>query len=184
MALRDRILSAISKPAPAAPCASVEQMGQSRRPARILTPVTPAGLDVANIPAPSADRVAAALKRSAASAVEEVDDVGDDNRRFAKRKGRNSPGTILFPGISVPYNCLVRDTSSNGARLEMVADKFNQDAATDSVPNHFTLHLPLDRIQVECQSMWRRGSRIGVRFTSTVTVMPAPAPRPQIKGKK
>ncbi len=185
MALRERILAAVSKPASvapeAAPLPATEPTALSRRAARVLTPAV--ATEPAGVPPPSQDRIAAALKRNATTAVE-ADDVGEDNRRFAKRKGRNSNGLILFDGITVPYNCLVRDTSSTGARLEMQSDKFNQDATTDSVPNHFTLILPLDRIQVECQSMWRRGSKIGVRFTSTVTVMPPAPQRPRIGVKK
>ena len=180
MALRERIQAAVSKPAIAAPAAAPDAT-LSRRAARILTPA--ATTEQASAAAPSQDRMAAALKRNTVT-ITDADDVGEDNRRFAKRKGRNSQGMILFDGISVPYNCLVRDVSSTGARLEMLADKFNQEAATDSVPNHFTLILPLDRIQVECQSMWRRGSKIGVRFTSTVTIMPPVPQRPRIGVKK
>jgi hypothetical protein len=148
------------------------------RQARVLTatPSTPAA-------APPAGRIAAALKRSAAAeAASEEQPI--ETKRFAQRKARNSPGHILFPGISVPFNCVVRDTSSTGARIEMMADKFNQEASTDAVPNEFTLTLPLDRIRVECKSMWRRGSKMGVKFTSTVTLMPAAPPKPRINVKK
>ncbi len=170
MSLQKRLFSTIAKPA-------ASEATPSARQARALTPTEPAPT------APPANRIAAALKRSAAA------DAGDDvtpveSKRFAQRKTRNSQGQILFAGITVPFNCIVRDTSSSGARIEMQADKFNQEAATDAVPNDFTLILPLDKISVECRSMWRRGSKMGVKFTSTVKILQPAPPKPRINVKK
>ena len=189
MALRNRILSAIRATPEPAPAAAPADTGASRRAARILKP---AALAAQPSPAQSAetanrqqDRRAAVLTRNAGATADALaDDVGENNKRWAKRKLRNSVGTILFPGITVPYNCIIRDTSSTGARIEMIADKYNQDAATESVPNDFTLFITLDRMQVECQTMWRRGSKMGIRFTSPAQAMAAPPPRPPSKLKR
>lgn len=103
-----------------------------------------------------------------------ADAVDDASRRWAKRKAVSNGGQILFDGITTPYSCFVRDVSSTGARLEMSKNKYNPDAASGFVPTYFTLIIPLDRTRVECQSMWRRGAFMGVRFLGAVEVMPAP----------
>jgi hypothetical protein len=119
-------------------------------------------------------RMAAATRKSAsASAQLDADTL---NKRWAKRKPANTPAKILFDGITTPFECTVRDISSTGAQIEMARTKFNPDGSPDTVPNHFTLLIPLDKIAVECQSMWRRGSKIGIRFTSMVRMLPVQKP--------
>ena len=126
------------------------------------------------------NRFAAATRKSAAAA----DPVAEDaSRRWAKRKATSNTGNILFDGITVPYICTVRDISSTGARLEMVKNKYNPDAATGFVPTYFTLIMPVDRTRVECQSMWRRGSLLGARFLGAVEVMPAQIRTPLTRKK-
>lgn len=120
------------------------------------------------------DRLAAATRKSAAAG--STIDPDTLNKRWAKRKPANTPAKILFDGITTPYECMVRDISSTGAQVEMSKTKFNPDGACDIVPNHFTLLIPLDKIAVECQSMWRRGSKLGVRFTSMVRTIPTQKP--------
>ena len=113
------------------------------------------------------NRLSAALKRATAAPVP-VTDPGEDNRRWAKRKSKHSPGAILFPGLAVPFTCTILDISSTGARIEIVADKYNYAASADALPTEFTLVMPFDKTEVECQSMWRRGPRMGVRFLGAV----------------
>ena len=117
------------------------------------------------------NRIAAATRRAPVIAAETA---GDSTRRWAKRKPVSDSGQILFDGISTPYGCFVRDISSTGARLEMTRNKYNPDGVSGFVPTYFTLIIPLDRTRVECQSMWRRGAFMGVRFLGAVEVMPAP----------
>ena len=154
-----------------------------RRPARIVdAPAAPA----AAVQAPALNaRMAAALQRTGIKpAVEES--AGEDNRRWAKRKSRNALGGIVFPGTTVPFSCTVLDISSTGARLEMMPDRYNAKASTESLPNEFVLLVTLDRIEVDCQSMWRRGSRVGVKFLGAVRpirVLQAPPP-PARRGCK
>jgi hypothetical protein len=108
---------------------------------------------------------------------------GDASRRWAKRKTTSNTGNILFDGITVPYVCTVRDISSTGARLEMSRNKYNPDAAAGFIPTSFTLVMPLDRTRVECQSMWRRGSFMGVRFLGAVETLPPITRSPMIRKK-
>lgn len=120
------------------------------------------------------DRLAAATRKSAVQLADSEQE--QLNKRWAKRKPASTPAKILFDGISTPFECVVRDISSTGAQIEMTKNKFNPDGATDTVPNHFTLLIPLDRIAVDCLSMWRRGSRLGVKFTSMVRAIPQAKP--------
>ena len=123
------------------------------------------------------NRIAAATRKPAVAQAAEP-------RRWAKRKAVGSSGQILFDGITTPYACSVRDISSTGARLEMTCNKYNPDGASGFMPTYFTLIMPLDRIRVECQSMWRRGSFVGARFLGAVQQMPTPSRGPMIKKKK
>lgn len=127
-------------------------------------------------------RLAAATRKSAAQLADNEQEVL--NKRWAKRKPASTPAKLLFDGISTPFECTVRDISSTGAQIEMAKNKFNPDGNSEAVPNHFTLIIPLDRIAVDCQSMWRRGTRLGVKFTSMVRAIPQPKPLMRAAAKK
>lgn len=105
----------------------------------------------------------------------------DASRRWAKRKSTDSSAQVIFDGSTTPHACVVRDISSTGAKIEMLKTKFNADASSAFVPTYFTLVVPMDRTSVECQSMWRRGSYMGVRFLGAVKQLPKPSPRPSIR---
>lgn len=126
------------------------------------------------------NRIAAATRRPTAGV---VDESAEGTRRWAKRKPVNSNGQILFDGSTTPHACLVRDISSTGAKIEVQKTKYNSDGSTGFVPTYFTLAIPLDRTLVECQSMWRRGSFMGVRFLGAVRQMEKPAQRVSIRNK-
>ena len=125
-------------------------------------------------------RIAAVTRRSAVSGAEESD---DESRRWAKRKQVNSNAQIIYPGVTTPYACIIRDVSSTGAKIEMVKNKFNPDGESSFIPAQFSLISPLDRTRVECTMMWRRGSSFGARFLSAMQQMPTPAKRSMIKRK-
>jgi hypothetical protein len=124
-------------------------------------------------------RIATITRKSQASDETEL----ESQRRWAKRKPTHNSGQILFDGVTTPYACTVRDISSTGAKLEMVKSKYNPDGGADFLPNQFSLIMPLDRTRVECQSMWRRGSFVGVRFLGAVSHAPAPIRSPSIRKK-
>lgn len=88
-------------------------------------------------------------------------------QRFARRKRSAANGLILSPALSVPLSCVLRDVSSTGARIELVASLENLIGGRAKLPNSFTLNMRLDRMEVDCAIVWRRGAFVGVRFTST-----------------
>jgi hypothetical protein len=111
------------------------------------------------------NRMAAVLKRGTVLDAEEADQL---NKRWARRKTTATPAKILFDGITTPYDCTLRDISSTGAQVEMTRTKLNPDGSSENLPNYFTLIMPLDKTAVECQSMWRRGSKVGAKFVGMV----------------
>ncbi len=111
------------------------------------------------------NRMNAVLKRGTTLDADEAEQL---NKRWARRKNTATPAKILFDGITTPYDCTLRDISSTGAQIEMTRTKLNPDGAADILPNYFTLIMPLDKTAVECQSMWRRGSKVGAKFIGMV----------------
>ena len=87
--------------------------------------------------------------------------------RFARRKRTATNGLIVSPALSVPLSCILRDVSSTGARIELVASLENLIGGRANLPSSFTLDMRLDRMEVDCAIVWRRGAFVGVRFTST-----------------
>jgi hypothetical protein len=119
------------------------------------------------------DRMAAAVRRPVVTLTEDADAA---NQRWARRKPSTTVAKILFDGITTPYDCVVRDVSSTGIQIEMSRTKFNPEGSTATVPPQFTLIIPLDKTAVECHSMWRRGSKIGARFSGMVRTITIPRP--------
>lgn len=77
--------------------------------------------------------------------------------RSAPRRKQLKSGIIAFHERHSTLPCLVRELSDTGARLEV-------DQA--HVPDTFTLVVELDGLEAACEVIWRRGQRIGVRFTA------------------
>jgi hypothetical protein len=78
--------------------------------------------------------------------------------RVARRQRVLKTGKILMPNNMSVIDCKLRDLSATGARL------ICEDQA--AVPNHFRLVTPADNQQRDVEVKWRRGSEIGVHFTS------------------
>ncbi len=85
----------------------------------------------------------------------------DLDPRSARRRLLKS-GTICFNGRHSTLPCTVRDFSDGGAKL------LSQGSV--NVPDTFELNVELDGIWVSCEVVWRRGSEVGVRFTSPVEI--------------
>lgn len=85
--------------------------------------------------------------------------------RWARRTAARLGGQIVNPGLQGPVPCVIKDMSSTGARLELQAQRGGP-ISRERVPDQFTLYMPTDRVEVECQVMWRQGQLLGVRYTS------------------
>jgi hypothetical protein len=85
--------------------------------------------------------------------------------RWARRTPSRLGAQILHASLMEPLHCTVRDTSSTGARLEVIVQR-GSNISRDRAPDQFTLFMPADRLEVDCQVMWRQGPLLGVRYTS------------------
>ena len=79
----------------------------------------------------------------------------EPNLRVVGRQRVLKKGLILFNDGRSSISCHIVDISDTGAKLVPV-DVF-------SCPNEFLLKLPIGEPR-ECEVVWRRGDRVGVRF--------------------
>lgn len=99
--------------------------------------------------------------------------------RWARRTPTRLGAQIQHATLAAPIQCTIRDTSSTGARLETSAQR-GGNISRDRVPDQFTLFMPADRLEVDCEVMWRQGLLVGVRYTSPArrTAKQQPIKRP------
>jgi len=79
-----------------------------------------------------------------------------DEHRTAPRRRLLKAGKISFGGGAI--NCTVRNFSETGAALDVTSPV--------GIPDHFTLLVEVDHVDFPCHVVWRKQSRIGVRFVS------------------
>lgn len=85
-------------------------------------------------------------------------DDGANEHRVARRQRVLKTGKILMPNNLSVIDCKVRDLSESGARI-ICGDQV-------SVPNAFRFIIPADNQQRNAEVKWRRGTEIGIQFTS------------------
>ena len=90
-----------------------------------------------------------------------------DEKRTSQRSRSFLKGRVVFNGGQTSLECLIRDLSSAGARLEL--------SASVTLPDRFELYLPHRDTTSKVHVQWRRGSQIGVAFdhVEAAPVMPA-----------
>src|SRR4051794_30769208 len=76
------------------------------------------------------------------------------DKRAAPRRQVRKVGTIEFGGGA--FSCMVRDLSSAGAALDL--------PSAAGIPDHFVLIVPADGLRFGCHTIWRKETRIGIRF--------------------
>ena len=113
-------------------------------------------------PAPSAARISAVV-RSAAKPEAPSADAKACNRR-SRRKSTALPAMITFSNMRLTVPCTVADMSGSGARISLPAATAQTFGDMEHLPERITLVLKADRMQVDCQIMWRRAGKLGVRF--------------------
>ncbi len=77
-------------------------------------------------------------------------------QRSAPRSRSLLKGRLIFPNRQSTMDCIVRDISDGGARLELYHN--------DLVPDHFDLYVPLKETTFPVEVRWRQNSELGVRF--------------------
>jgi hypothetical protein len=77
-------------------------------------------------------------------------------RRISPRQRSFLKGRIVFNGGQNSLDCLIRDMSSMGARLEL--------SGSVTLPDRFDLYLPHRDETWRAHLQWRRDGQIGVAF--------------------
>jgi len=79
----------------------------------------------------------------------------EDRRRPPPRQRTYKSGTLVFNRAG-GVTGIVRNLSETGAMLEV--------ETVIGIPDEFTLLIEVDHFRRECQVVWRRPTRLGVRF--------------------
>jgi PilZ domain len=93
-----------------------------------------------------------------------------NDKRSTPRLRSFLKGRVLFNGGQNSLECLIRDVSSSGARLEV--------SASVTLPDRFDLYLPHKDETCRVQIQWRRGNQLGIAFEQVENAPTAP-PQPQ-----
>ncbi|HEY7386023.1 MAG TPA: PilZ domain-containing protein [Beijerinckiaceae bacterium] len=94
----------------------------------------------------------------------------DDNKRIATRQRSFLKGRVIYNGGQTNLECLIRDISATGARLEF--------SSSVTLPDRFDLYLPHREETCKAHIQWRRGEEIGVAFDAIESAGPTPAGAP------
>ena len=110
-------------------------------------------------------------------------------QRWASRRQRNTPAHIVLNsevlGVRpAPIPCVLRDTSSTGARIELARSTAERwIGSSGSMPQRFRLQIPSEHVEVECAVAWCNENMIGVRFVAPARVIKR-QPRPKAEPRK
>jgi hypothetical protein len=98
---------------------------------------------------------------------------GTDTERRSTRKPVRVAGMITAPSKRISMGCAVHDISATGARLKLYLLDKGHFTKSARVPRTFTLQIPADRIEADCEVVWEKEEQVGVRFLSPVRTMAA-----------
>jgi hypothetical protein len=79
-----------------------------------------------------------------------------EERRKDQRHRTYKAAEISFSGRSTAIDCVVKNVSEGGAALEV--------ASPIGIPDEFDLVMTGDRTVRRCRVVWRKATRIGVKF--------------------
>ncbi len=100
-----------------------------------------------------------------------------DNRVQRRRMLKSAVASYNDQAISMEV--LLRDMSDTGVKIKLKEN--------DVLPDNFHLYIEIDGINVECETVWRRGLEIGAKFVSemeTKTPLRSQTVIPTLMGKK
>src|SRR6056297_2523537 len=83
-----------------------------------------------------------------------------DEKRVAMRRRALIAATIRFHGGAVTVDCVVRNISTIGAKVDV--------AEGASLPDTFELVIPQKNVAHRCELRWRRAGEAGVAFVDAV----------------
>lgn len=74
---------------------------------------------------------------------------------------------VSSPSLATALGCTVRDVSSGGALIEFAAGGRGQ----PSLPETFTLTMPIERVSYDCRLAWSNGRTAGVCFAGPARML-------------
>ena len=87
--------------------------------------------------------------------------MGEDERRGSPRQKSFLRGIVYYNNRSAAADCLVRDISETGARLEL--------SESVIIPYEIDLHIPKKGETFRARVQWRHGDGVGIAFANPVT---------------
>lgn len=103
--------------------------------------------------------------------------VDETTRRFAARRASATPGGILVDAVSPPIPCVIRNTSSTGALLELKTSLGTWSHTAADLPDDFVLVMNAEYLAFDCVVARRVGRQVGVRFSGPARQMARPRPQ-------
>ena len=119
------------------------------------------------------DRIKSITAARATAAKPAADTTGSCNRR-SRRKSTALPAILTFPNMRLAVPCTVTDMSGSGAKVAIGDSSESTVGDVDDLPNRLTLILRADHMQVDCDVVWRRAGRLGLRFLGPPRATPRP----------
>lgn len=87
--------------------------------------------------------------------------------RIAARRRAFIAAKILYQGGAVGVDCVIRNLSETGAKLDV--------SESVVLPSHFDLVIPQKNVSHRAELRWRRGPEVGVAFLDVATDAGTPA---------
>jgi len=87
------------------------------------------------------------------------------DHRLSSRQRSLLRGIVYFAGNPCAVDCLVRDISATGARIEFTTPPA-------AVTNNLELQIPMKAQRHHCRVAWRFGREVGVAFAEASTSVP------------
>lgn len=106
-----------------------------------------------------------------------------NEKRWAQRKSGMTAGLVVFHPGKPPVDCVIRDMSATGARLEIAPNWSDGINSAADVPDAITLLVRQDRIEVDCDVVWRKTQQFGVRFKGGLRPLTRKIASPHAKAK-
>ena len=84
--------------------------------------------------------------------------MAEDERRSSARQRTVLRGCVYYNKRSAAADCLVRDVSDSGARLELSENVV--------IPDLIELYIPKKEEMFHARVLWRRGNEVGVAYVN------------------
>ncbi len=100
------------------------------------------------------------------SPIEVIDDPADEQAegRRAPRKSQIMPAYVTAPDMANVVPARVIDMSATGAKIELTPMGRATGVPMTHLPDRFVLVLRHDKMEVDCETVWREEWNVGVRF--------------------